>query len=779
MGIRRQVKALLCPRLSVPATIGIVRPVIMLPEQATDWSEDRMSVVLIHELAHIRRCDWLWQSLSQLACAIHVFNPLVWLGANRQRAESELAGDDLVIQYGIEPTTYASQLLDIARSINKKQVPAAICMARKPTVEHRLKAIIDRTRRREGLRFSLTLGTIGVSALIIVPLGIALPSLINRVVDDRSPTLNIPSIPSKEIEPSVFLAQDGVAQLPNGLKVRLVAISQVGENPSPWSVLDHSITDLGPFKNQGEWHRYEVGRKSAFSRKLVFAYQSSTDLDISTTGGVTEITLPEGKRGYREFATKISPQVSRLSYGNDISVNGPTVSPQTPVFGDAVIEMVYALANAKAWTYRLGIATGAWKEVYSLNAPFWKDYLGRIELIQGTPSWYGNQMLPQVVRIRRPSNSNVAPTTYRLLLCPRQVNDGENNAFSDTEASRVLLYDRHGKKLKTSGEIWARQNARYVEVDAKTLDQCIRIVVQTRPYQWIEFRDIPVHPELKSLVVQRAANPPVAGFQKLTSDGSFAATVDSVQKAVFMVRLWTFNEVREWKPDGTEILDAPYDKTPASYDEKRWGKLPLYRFKVFVSGDSKVVNSIIKAEGALELPRGQVSYVENGPGLLRTNLVVPFKSTAQEATLKVGIAAGPWKTVATCPVALNEFSQVEPDLATSSHPVAFNGFKIELGSIPKVIVSKNNRTQEHVLVSRATPGQEARQFVALLRNGTSVVIHTTAVHPDYVQQATIMVGHKNRLNAITAEDIKEIQLQTRPYEWLTFEHVALRPKGSK
>ena len=87
-------RVLLCPGIRIPATAGILRPVILLPEEATDWPIDRLQMVLAHETAHIRRRDWFWQVVSQAACAVHFFNPLAWLAARRLRVESEFACDE-------------------------------------------------------------------------------------------------------------------------------------------------------------------------------------------------------------------------------------------------------------------------------------------------------------------------------------------------------------------------------------------------------------------------------------------------------------------------------------------------------------------------------------------------------------------------------------------------------------------------------------------------------------------------------------------------------------
>ncbi len=66
-GLRRGVDLLFGPRPGLVATWGWRRPAVMLPAAASEWSAERMRVVLLHELAHVRHCDWLLQVGAQTA----------------------------------------------------------------------------------------------------------------------------------------------------------------------------------------------------------------------------------------------------------------------------------------------------------------------------------------------------------------------------------------------------------------------------------------------------------------------------------------------------------------------------------------------------------------------------------------------------------------------------------------------------------------------------------------------------------------------------------------
>lgn len=150
LGIRREPDLLTSADLTVPAATGLFRPSILLPARASDWSDETLRSVLIHELAHVRRHDLMAHVLGRLSCALYWPHPGVWLAARRLRSERERACDDLVLAAGVEPTLYAACLLDLARAARAgRGLPAAaVSMAKPRELEGRLLAVLDgRTRR--------------------------------------------------------------------------------------------------------------------------------------------------------------------------------------------------------------------------------------------------------------------------------------------------------------------------------------------------------------------------------------------------------------------------------------------------------------------------------------------------------------------------------------------------------------------------------------------------------------------------------------------------------
>lgn len=132
----------------VPMTFGWLRPVIVVPDDFASWSLDRREAVLLHELAHVRRRDWLVQAAGEACRALLWFHPLAHLALARLRAEAEQAADDLVLQRGARASAYATLLLDLARNVPSASRSTAMTSMIGDPFDSRIRAILDGARAR-------------------------------------------------------------------------------------------------------------------------------------------------------------------------------------------------------------------------------------------------------------------------------------------------------------------------------------------------------------------------------------------------------------------------------------------------------------------------------------------------------------------------------------------------------------------------------------------------------------------------------------------------------
>jgi beta-lactamase regulating signal transducer with metallopeptidase domain len=173
LGLRRPVELLSSPRRTMPMTWGLWRARLLVPEQASAWPPGQRRDVLLHELAHVKRCDCLTQFLSQVACALYWFNPLAWVASRRMQIERERACDDLVLNRGAEASAYARHLLDSISSLPPFRLAgAAVAMARPSTLEERMRAILDGRMNRRPLTARGSLATILLLLSALAPVAV-------------------------------------------------------------------------------------------------------------------------------------------------------------------------------------------------------------------------------------------------------------------------------------------------------------------------------------------------------------------------------------------------------------------------------------------------------------------------------------------------------------------------------------------------------------------------------------------------------------------------------
>ena len=156
------------------ATWGILRPQVLVPDSAQHWTLERVHIVLCHELAHIRRHDWLVQTGAEMVRALFWFNPLAWIVCRRLRRESEHACDDEVLGIGVRGQDYAVHLLELARQCRRPGATwaAVIPMAHTSTLERRITAMLNPQldRRAPSGRVSAALALLFV--LVMLPVAI-------------------------------------------------------------------------------------------------------------------------------------------------------------------------------------------------------------------------------------------------------------------------------------------------------------------------------------------------------------------------------------------------------------------------------------------------------------------------------------------------------------------------------------------------------------------------------------------------------------------------------
>lgn len=152
LGVRRTVRVVYSAELGTPLTFGWLRPTVLLPARARHWDDDRFAAVVSHELAHIRRHDWVTLVALEMVRALHWANPLVWVMVRRARQEQELASDHLVLELGVPARAYADHVLALARDSDPRHaVAVALPFARRATLRARIEELTRGHRTAPGI----------------------------------------------------------------------------------------------------------------------------------------------------------------------------------------------------------------------------------------------------------------------------------------------------------------------------------------------------------------------------------------------------------------------------------------------------------------------------------------------------------------------------------------------------------------------------------------------------------------------------------------------------
>lgn len=116
--VTRPPRLLVCPGLRSPMQAGLIRPMVLLPDENS--GEEVLRAALLHELTHYRRLDLCYKWLAEAAVCIHWFNPLVYVLRRELSRECELSCDESVLGRLDESgrRVYGASLLALARPVS-------------------------------------------------------------------------------------------------------------------------------------------------------------------------------------------------------------------------------------------------------------------------------------------------------------------------------------------------------------------------------------------------------------------------------------------------------------------------------------------------------------------------------------------------------------------------------------------------------------------------------------------------------------------------------------
>jgi beta-lactamase regulating signal transducer with metallopeptidase domain len=220
LGVRLPVRIRVVPGNQSPALMGLLRPTILLPQGALDnLREDQLRAVLAHEIAHVKRWDFVVNWAQVLLGIAYFFHPLFWFANREMRRERELACDDLtLITLGLNREGYAESLLRVAEGLStaRRVAPVQVgVMEGELELARRLRRILDQKIRPVPRLTALSLLSVLAFAAVF---GTWHPS----VAENKSEV----ALPMEEVETRIFEVKvvDEAGQPLEGADVSLVFV---------------------------------------------------------------------------------------------------------------------------------------------------------------------------------------------------------------------------------------------------------------------------------------------------------------------------------------------------------------------------------------------------------------------------------------------------------------------------------------------------------------------------------------------------------------------------
>ncbi|TCC92484.1 M56 family metallopeptidase [Pedobacter hiemivivus] len=275
LNLRRQIGFYLSEHVNMPLVVGYFKPVVLFPiALVAQLDIKQVEAILIHELSHIRRNDYLLNLIKTAIETILFFNPFVWLSGKFINIEREHACDDRVLQLTGTPLTYAHALLKL--EILKDKSTPTLSMAASGKQQHlyqRIKRITDmKTNYRNAKQqlFATMLAVVTILSLAwISPAKTAAPKLkpksiklvvTNRTDHNLSITTTAPWTKSRVLKTNIDTAK-------KKLKVKTICIKGNG--------IEHKCKDTLALVND-----FQFNIDSTINQSLAFLKSPKWQSDV-------------------------------------------------------------------------------------------------------------------------------------------------------------------------------------------------------------------------------------------------------------------------------------------------------------------------------------------------------------------------------------------------------------------------------------------------------------------------------------------------------------------
>lgn len=259
--ISKRVSIFLSKHISVPLTVGFLKPFVLFPIAfVNNLNTTQVEAIILHELAHIKRQDYLFNLLKVVMETILFFNPFVWALSKMIEKERENACDDMVLKQISTPIHYAKALVEL-EELRMKNTPA-LSMAATGNKNHlfqRIKRITNMETNHRNVKQQLLAVLASSVAMISLALLIPAQQSVAEEIELIDPIVPVPHAALKSMSAEVCLDTIKAVNTVNKIKVNNHEIVDTTELPAhvrkAIKEMELNSKDVAKMTNSPEWKK--------------------------------------------------------------------------------------------------------------------------------------------------------------------------------------------------------------------------------------------------------------------------------------------------------------------------------------------------------------------------------------------------------------------------------------------------------------------------------------------------------------------------------------------
>ena len=169
VSLPKKVKVRISEKIQVPMMVGCLKPIILLPlAMLTKLQSSQLEALILHELAHIKRNDYILNIFQSIIETILFFNPFVRWISNYIRTEREHCCDDIVVNSNVKPLHYAKALVVLEENRLPGNLLAMAAAGNQQHLFHRIKRIMEMKTKQLNYTQRLLALTIVATGLVSI-----------------------------------------------------------------------------------------------------------------------------------------------------------------------------------------------------------------------------------------------------------------------------------------------------------------------------------------------------------------------------------------------------------------------------------------------------------------------------------------------------------------------------------------------------------------------------------------------------------------------------------